>query len=74
MTPVPRHHYRIGVPKSGIWHEVLNTDAGVYGGSGVGNGEGVETEAHAGVASMSLTIPPLATIVLRSPSALAVRR
>ena len=45
MTPVPRHDYRIRVPKSGTWHEVLNTDAGVYGGSGVGNGGGATTES-----------------------------
>ena len=69
MTPVPRYHYRIGVPKAGPWHEVLNTDAGVYGGSGVGNGGAVETErnAQAEGESLSLTVPPLATIVLRSP-------
>ena len=70
MTPVPRHDYRIRVPKSGTWHEVLNTDAGVYGGSGVGNGGGAATEpvAHDGGVSLSLTIPPLATIILRSPA------
>ncbi len=67
MTPVPRHDYRITVPKPGSWHEILNTDAGVYGGSGVGNGGGVETDQFGG-ASLSLTIPPLATIILRAPS------
>ncbi len=46
---------------------MLNTDAGVYGGSGVGNGGGVETDQFGG-ASLSLTIPPLATIILRAPS------
>ena len=70
MTPVPRHDYRIRVPKSGTWHEVLNTDAGLYGGSGVGNGGGAATGpvAHDGGVSLSLTIPPLATIILRSPA------
>ncbi len=67
MTPVPRHDYRITVPKPGSWHEILNTDADVYGGSGVGNGGGVETDQFGG-ASLSLTIPPLATIILRAPS------
>ena len=69
MTPVPRHHYWIRVPKAGTWHEVLNTDASVYGGSGVGNGGGVTAAPAAddeGV-SLNLTIPPLATIILRSP-------
>ena len=69
MTPVPRHDYRIRVPEPGTWHEVLNTDAGVYGGSGVGNGGGVTTQPalHDEGVSLSLTIPPLATIVLRAP-------
>ena len=35
LTPVPREGYRIGVPKAGAWEEVINTDATVYGGSGV---------------------------------------
>ncbi len=69
MTPVPRHDYRIRVPKPGTWHEMLNTDAGVYGGSGVGNGGGVTTERGRTTTgrSLSLTIPPLATMILRSP-------
>ena len=73
MTPVPRHDYRIRVPKPGTWHEVLNTDAVVYGGSGVGNGGGVTTEpaVHDEGVSLSLTIPPLATIVLRAPASSA---
>src|SRR5205823_5317833 len=41
FTPVPRQNYRIGVPWPGLWHEVLNTDAGEYGGSGQGNFGGV---------------------------------
>jgi 1,4-alpha-glucan branching enzyme len=27
LTPVPRHKYRIGLPRPGQWLEVLNTDA-----------------------------------------------
>ncbi len=37
FTPVPRHNYRLGVPRSGPWQEVLNGDARLYGGSGQGN-------------------------------------
>ncbi|MFB3738755.1 MAG: 1,4-alpha-glucan branching protein GlgB, partial [Candidatus Velamenicoccus archaeovorus] len=37
FTPVVRHGYRIGVPSAGTWHELLNTDATGYGGSGQGN-------------------------------------
>lgn len=67
MTPVPRHGYRIGVPVDGSWEEVFNSDAGVYGGSNLGNIE-VWTEphpAHGKPQSLSLTLPPLSTILLR---------
>jgi 1,4-alpha-glucan branching enzyme len=67
MTPVPRHHYRIGVPQGGYWRELLNSDAGIYGGSNMGNAGGCEAEAepsHGHGHSLSLTLPPLATIVL----------
>ena len=37
-----RHNYRVGVPRGGYWRELLNSDAEVYGGSGVGNMGGVE--------------------------------
>ena len=70
MTPVPRHDYRVGVPKPGHWREVLNSDAGAYGGGNVGNGGPVAADGgpmHGHAASLSLTIPPLATIVLRAP-------
>ncbi|KQR76021.1 glycogen branching protein [Rhizobium sp. Leaf341] len=67
MTPVPRHGYRVGVPVDGAWEEVFNSDAGVYGGSNLGNIE-VWTEphpAHGKPQSLSLTLPPLSTILLR---------
>ena len=69
LTPVPRHGYRIGVQRAGWWAEVLNTDAAVYGGSNVGNNGGVVTEgvtSHGKPQSVVLTLPPLATIVLRA--------
>src|SRR5207244_4133511 len=37
FTPVPRSGYRIGLPHAGDWREILNSDASVYGGSGIGN-------------------------------------
>ncbi|MGH8427416.1 MAG: 1,4-alpha-glucan branching protein GlgB [Gammaproteobacteria bacterium] len=64
FTPVPRHAYRIGVPRAGRWREVLNTDAATYGGSNLGNAGGVEATpvaAHGHGQSVSLTLPPLAT-------------
>jgi 1,4-alpha-glucan branching enzyme len=67
MTPVPRQDYRIGVPRPGLWRERLNSDAGIYGGAGMGNGGGAETEAvaaHGQEQSLSLTIPPLGLLVL----------
>jgi 1,4-alpha-glucan branching enzyme len=70
LTPVPRHGYRIGVPVAGLWTEVLNTDAEIYGGSGVGNLGGVGTGAravpHRGAPhSIEVSLPPLAAIVLK---------
>ena len=67
FTPVPRYGYRLGVPQGGPWREVLNTDASPYGGSNVGNGGSVHAEdapSHGLPASLPLTLPPLATIVL----------
>ena len=42
FTPVPRHNYRVGVPRGGYWKELLNSDAQDYGGSGQGNSGGAE--------------------------------
>ncbi len=67
FTPVPRHGYRIGVSQAGSWREVLNTDAERYGGSNLGNGGHVEAHAnpsHDQPASLSLSLPPLATVIL----------
>ncbi len=67
FTPVPRYGYRLGVPQGGAWREVLNTDASVYGGSNVGNGGTIQAEdapSHDLPASLLLTLPPLATLVL----------
>ncbi len=68
LTPVPRYGYRIGVPCSGGYREVLNTDSSLYGGSNVGNGSAhlmAEEVAWMGRPySLALTLPPLAVIVL----------
>ena len=66
LTPVVRHGYRIGVPVGGHYQEVLNTDAAIYGGSGVGNGSCTAEEQPwmNRPCSLSLTLPPLAAIVL----------
>jgi 1,4-alpha-glucan branching enzyme len=63
----PYQKYRIGLPHAGRWLEVLNTDAGIYGGSGVGNLGAVEAapEPHHGrPASATITVPPLGVLWL----------
>ncbi|MGJ0507984.1 MAG: 1,4-alpha-glucan branching protein GlgB [Methylocystis sp.] len=65
FTPVPRHAYRLGLPRAGLWREILNSDATLYGGSGVGNLGAVEARAEgfAGFpACADIEIPPLATL------------
>ncbi|AIR84109.1 1,4-alpha-glucan branching enzyme [Pantoea rwandensis] len=67
FTPVTRHHYRFGVNQQGGWREVLNTDQQDYHGSDVRNHGVVHTDAiesHGRAQSISLTLPPLATIWL----------
>jgi 1,4-alpha-glucan branching enzyme len=67
LSPVPREHYRIGLPHGGHWRELLNTDAAVYGGSNVGNYGGVDAEDGAWQgqpASAELTLPPLGVVWL----------
>ncbi|HSM19130.1 MAG TPA: 1,4-alpha-glucan branching protein GlgB, partial [Hyphomicrobiales bacterium] len=67
FTPMPRHDYAIGVPVGGFWRERLNTDAGDYGGSGLGNYGGVtatDTPCHGRPHTLTLTLPPLATVIL----------
>ena len=68
FTPVPHHNYRIGVPAGGSYQERFNSDSGYYGGSDVGNRGQVEAEAvpwSGRPYSITLTIPPLAGIVLQ---------
>ncbi|MCF6368178.1 1,4-alpha-glucan branching protein GlgB [Rhizobium halophilum] len=67
MTPVPRQGYRVGVHNAGRWAEILNTDAGIYGGSNLGNSEVWTDEhpSHGKQQSISVTLPPLSTIYLR---------
>jgi 1,4-alpha-glucan branching enzyme len=67
MTPEVRHGLRVGLPHAGPWYELLNSDAAVYGGSGVGNLGMVQATAEplgGQPASVALTLPPLATLVL----------
>ena len=67
LSPVPRVKYRVGLPRGGTWREVLNTDASVYGGSGVAGDVQLvaeEREWHGQPWSVELTLPPLAVVWL----------
>jgi 1,4-alpha-glucan branching enzyme len=68
FTPVPRLNYKIGVPKGGIWEELLNSDAQEYGGSGLGNlGQvaALESPCHGRPFSLEVTLPPLAAMFFK---------
>ena len=69
LTPVPRPNYRMGVPKTGFWKEVLNSDASVYAGSNSGNSGGVMAENHPShnqPASAAFFLPPLSVSVFQA--------
>jgi len=69
FTPVPRYNYKVGAPRGGFWQEILNSDAEEYGGSGHGNLGGVEAApipVHGRPFSLTLTLPPLAAVYLKS--------
>ena len=68
FTPVLRTNYRVGVPESGYWSELLNSDGREYGGTGFGNFGGLEATSepcHNRSHSLLLTIPPLAVVVFK---------
>jgi 1,4-alpha-glucan branching enzyme len=68
LTPVARYQYRVGLPRAGKWREVLNTDAGIYGGGNVGNLGGVtatESKWHNQPCSAEITLPPLGIVTLQ---------
>jgi 1,4-alpha-glucan branching enzyme len=71
-TPVPRHNHRLGVPWEGEWHEILNSDAPLYGGSGQGNLGGASTTpvaCHGRPQSIVVTLPPLSIVVFKGVQA-----
>ena len=67
-TPVVRTAYRVGVPVAGEWRELLNSDAQIYGGSGMGNYGAVQSQpiaAHGRPQSLELLLPPLGALFLK---------
>jgi len=68
FTPVPRHGYRIGVPRGGVYQELFNSDAAIYGGSNLGNGGQLVAEDRPWMNrpySLVVTVPPLAGLILK---------
>jgi 1,4-alpha-glucan branching enzyme len=68
LTPVPRHDYRIGVPKGGLYRELLNSDSALYWGSNMGNAGGLSAdkiEVYGRKYSLKLILPPLSCLILK---------
>jgi 1,4-alpha-glucan branching enzyme len=68
FTPLPLHNYRVGAPAAGFWKELLNSDAGQYGGSRLGNLGGVEANpiaSHGFRYSLNLVLPPLGAVFFK---------
>jgi len=68
FTPVPRKEYRMGVPRGGVYRELLNSDADIYGGSSMGNGGSVQADPiprHNQPFSLLITLPPLSVIFFK---------
>jgi 1,4-alpha-glucan branching enzyme len=67
LTPVPREMH-VGLPESGRWQELINSDSTIYGGSGIGNLgciEAIEVPAQGQPFSVELVAPPLAVVMFR---------
>jgi 1,4-alpha-glucan branching enzyme len=71
FSPVVRRGYRLGVPTPGVYREILNSDSSLYGGSNQGNAGAVTADQipwHGLPHSLSLTLPPLATLWFEVPA------
>lgn len=71
FTPVPRKNYRFGVPEEGFYEEILNSDSEMFGGTNMGNGGMVSSDAqpsHGRPHSIPVTLPPLAVVAFRRRS------
>ena len=69
FTPVPRHNYRVGVPRPGYWREIFNSDSQQYGGADFGNLGGMDTQDiawHGKQHSLNVIVPPLGAIFFKS--------
>jgi 1,4-alpha-glucan branching enzyme len=71
FTPQPRYGYAFGVPRRGIYTELLNSDGAAYGGGNVGNNGLVTTDpipSHGYADSIRITLPPLSCLILKPPA------
>jgi 1,4-alpha-glucan branching enzyme len=69
FTPVPRERYRLGVPITGQYREIFNSDSAYYGGSNLGNPLALTARLeprHGLPYSLELTLPPLAAVILEA--------
>lgn len=67
FTPTLHQSYKFGVPKAGRYKVLLNSDSAYYGGSNAGPSEvnGEEGGWHNQPAHITITVPPLAGVVLK---------
>ena len=68
FNPVPKYNYKVGVPKSGYWKEILNSDSQVYFGSNIGNFGGVNSydySTHTRPYTIEISLPPLAAVFFK---------
>jgi 1,4-alpha-glucan branching enzyme len=68
FTPTPHLGYRVGMPEPGLYREIFNSDAEIFGGGNMGNGGYVTaaaTPSHGRPASASLVLPPLGVVILK---------
>ena len=65
LTPVPRDHYRLPLPHAGTWTEIINSDATLYGGTGMGNMGKIDAQNSDGAIAAHVVLPPLSTLMFR---------
>jgi 1,4-alpha-glucan branching enzyme len=70
FTPVPRPNHLVGAPRGGEWQEVLNSDAGLYGGTGAwgnfGRVEAIPIPVHGRARALNIAAPPLGCVIFKS--------
>ena len=68
FTPVPRDGYYIGVPRSGGYRKIFDSDDSRFGGGGYNEQDQVSSEAiecHDRPYRIALNLPPLGALVLQ---------